>query len=81
MIPTMILFGVVFGRWWRITLVAAAVAWPLLLVATDVAGVSTSLIGAATLALLNAGVGVLIHQGALVGYRHLRRPSPGGAAT
>lgn len=81
MIPTMILFGVIFGRWWPITLAAAALAWPLLLVATDVAGFSTSLIGAAALAVVNAGVGVLIHQGVLLGYRHLPRPSSGGAAT
>ncbi len=81
MIPTMILFGVIFGRWWRITLVAAALAWPLLLVATDVVGFRTSLIGAAALAVVNAGVGVLVHQGVLLGYRHLRRSSSGGAAT
>jgi hypothetical protein len=80
MIPTMILFGVVFGRWWRITLAAAALAWPLLLVATDVVG-NISLIGAAALAVVNAGAGVLVHQGVLLGYRHLRRPSSSGAAT
>jgi hypothetical protein len=78
MIPTMILFGVIFGRWWRITLVAAALAWPLLLVATDVVGLSTSLIGAAALAVANAGVGVLVHQGVLLSYRRLSRPSSGG---
>jgi hypothetical protein len=82
MIPTMILFGVVFGRWWRTTLVAAALAWPLLLVATDVVdSFSTSLIAAAALAVVNAGAGVLVHQGVLLGYRHLRRPSSGGART
>jgi hypothetical protein len=78
MIPTMILFGVIFGRWWRITLVAAALAWPLLLVATDVVGFSTSLIGAAALAVVNAGVGVLVHQGVLLSYRRLGRPTSGG---
>lgn len=81
MIPTMILFGVIFGRWWRITLVAAALAWPLLLVATDVVAFSTSLIGAAALAVVNAGGGVLVHQGALLSYRHLRRPTSGGVST
>lgn len=81
MIPTMILFGVIFGRWWRITLVAAALAWPLLLVATDVVGFSTSLIGAAALSVVNAGVGVLVHQAVLWGYRHLGRPTSGGVPT
>ncbi len=43
------------------------------LVVTDVVGVNVSLIGAAALAVANAGVGVLVHQGVLFAYRHLRR--------
>ena len=35
MIPTLILFGMVSGRWWHLSLVAAAVGCPRLLVATD----------------------------------------------
>ena len=70
MIPTMILFGLIFGRWWRVTLVAAALGWPLLLV---VAGIEASLLAAGVLAVVNAGVGVLVHQGVLLTYRHLRR--------
>lgn len=73
MIPTMILFGLIFGRWWRVTLVAAALGWPLLLVVTDVAGIDSTLLGAAALAVVNAGVGVLVHQGFLLAYRRLRR--------
>jgi hypothetical protein len=73
MIPTMILFGLIFGRWWRVTLVAAALGWPLLLVVADVAGIEASLLGAAVLAVVNAGVGVLVHQGVLLACRHLRR--------
>jgi hypothetical protein len=78
MIPTMILFGLVFGRWWRVTLVAAALGWPLLLVVTDVAGINSTLIGAAALAVVNAGVGVLVHQGVLLAYRRFRRPASSG---
>ena len=74
MIPTLILLGAIFGRWWPTTLVVAALGWPLLLVVTDVVGVDTDLIGAAALAAANAGVGVLVHQGLLHLYRHLRRP-------
>lgn len=72
MIPTLILFGLVFGRWWRLSLVAAAVGWPALLVATDVMDVEVGLLGAAGLAVINAGVGVLVHQGALSALRLLR---------
>jgi hypothetical protein len=75
MIPTMILLGVIFGRWWRITLVGAALAWPLLRVVTDVVGINASLVGAAALAVVNAGVGVLVHQGVVFAYRHLRLPT------
>lgn len=72
MIPTLILFGLVFGRWWRLSLVAAAVGWPVLLVATDVMDVEVGLLGAAGLAVINAGVGVLVHQGLLRALRLLR---------
>lgn len=75
MIPTLILFGLVFGRWWRLSLVTAAVGWPVLLVVTDVMDVEVGLLGAAGLAVINAGVGVLVHQGVLralrlLGHRH-----------
>ena len=78
MIPTMILFGLVFGRWWRVTLMAAALGWPLLRVATDVAGIDSTLIGAAALAVVNAGVGVLVHRGIFLAYRRFRRPASSG---
>lgn len=73
MIPTLILFGAVFGRWWRVTLAVSALGWPILLVATEVMGFEPGLVGAAVLAVLNAGVGVLIHQGILWTYRQIRR--------
>lgn len=72
MIPTVILLGLVLGRWWRLALVTAAIGWPLLLLAADVVDLNTGLIGAAGLAVANAGVGVLAHQGCLHAYRHLR---------
>jgi hypothetical protein len=73
MIPTMILFGAIFGRWWPITLVVAALGWPVLLVATDVVGVNAGLIEAGVLAVVNAGVGVLLHQGLIYADRRLRQ--------
>lgn len=75
MIPTMILFGLIFARWWPVTLLVAALGWPTLLVAT---GVNVGLIGAAVLAVANAGVGVLIGQVLLHAYRRLHRPTSTG---
>ncbi|MCV2396258.1 hypothetical protein OEB99_18260 [Actinotalea sp. M2MS4P-6] len=73
MIPTMIAFGLVLGRWWRLTLPLAAVVWVTVLVADGVMGLEPGLIGAALLAVANAGLGVLVHQGVLQSYRWLRR--------
>jgi hypothetical protein len=61
----LILFGLIFGRWWRLCLAAAAVGWPLLLVATNVMDVEPGLLAASGLALVNAGFGVLMHRVAL----------------
>jgi hypothetical protein len=71
-IPTLILFGVVFGRWWRFSLIAAVLGWPILLVVSDVMSVDAGLVGAAGLALANTGIGVLVHQGGMRAVRFLR---------
>ena len=63
MIPILILFGLVFGRWWRLSLIAAALGWPVVLVATDVMSIEPGLLGASGVAVANTVVGVLIHQG------------------
>ncbi|MER6824904.1 hypothetical protein ABT352_02800 [Streptosporangium sp. NPDC000563] len=65
MIPTMILFGLVFGRWWRASLLAAAVFWPVVLLAGDAIGLDGSLMTAAALGVLNVSAGVAIHQSVL----------------
>lgn len=72
MIPSMMLLGLALGRWWWLALGTAAIAWPALLLATDVVDVSSRLGAAAALAVANAGAGVLIHQACLHAYRHLR---------
>jgi hypothetical protein len=76
-IPILILFGLVFGRWWRLSLIAAALGWPVLLVATDVMSVEPGLLGASGLAVANTVVGVLIHQGIL---RAIRTLWPSGSS-
>jgi len=73
MIPTLILLGLILGRWWRLSLIVAAVGWPLVLVASNVMNVDVGLLGASGLAVLNTGVGVLAHQGTLHVARLLRR--------
>ena len=50
MIPTLLLFGLISGRWWHLSLIVAAIGWPLLLVATGVMRLSPGLLGAAGLA-------------------------------
>ena len=81
MIPTMILFGLVFGDWWKSTLVAATLLWPAMLLATGVIGFDAHVPGAALFGLANAGVGVGIHKGIAWTVRNLRsRHSPVEAA-
>jgi len=72
-IPTLIMFGAVFGRWWRVTLLASALGWPLLLVVTGAMSIEPALLGASALAVINTGAGVLIHRGILHAGRALWR--------
>src|SRR5258708_14080197 len=67
------MFGAVFGRWWRVTLLASALGWPLLLVVTGAMSIEPALLGASALAVLNTGAGVLIHRGILHAGRTLWR--------
>jgi hypothetical protein len=73
-IPTMILLGLVLGRWMPVAFLAAAVGWPLLLVASGVVAPDDgqTLATAAVLAVINAAVGVVTHQVCLLSYRLLR---------
>jgi hypothetical protein len=61
-IPTLILVGLVFGRWWRIVIPLAAVGWAVLLIATGVDGGFVFALGAAAIAIPNVTLGVLVHQ-------------------
>lgn len=62
MIPTLILVGFVLGRWWRIAIPLAAVGWPVLLIVTDVDSGFDFALGAASLAIANVLVGVLVFR-------------------
>jgi hypothetical protein len=73
----MILFGLVFGRWWKLALLVGAIFWPLILMWDGVyqqtldPEVSTTggpiglTVGAALLGFLNTGIGVGLHQSVL----------------
>jgi len=75
MIPTMILFGLVFGRWWKLATAAGAVLWSAILVFAGVIG-GTDVLGAAALGALNTAAGVAVHQAALWLVRSIRRDRP-----
>ena len=73
MIPTLLLVGLVLGRWWRIVIPAAAVGWALLLIATGVDSGLEFAAGAAALGAANVAVGVLVYQAVHLALRALRR--------
>ena len=76
MIPTMILFGLVFGHWWKLTIAAGAVLWPAILILTRVIDVA-DVLGVAALGALNTAAGVAVHQAARWLVRAIRdRPAP-----
>ena len=72
MVPTMILVGVVLGRWWRTALVVGAVGWPVILVADNVDAVEFGLVGAAVIGVVNTAVGVALHHAVLALIRRSR---------
>ena len=82
MIPTMLLFGLVLGRWWKACLVVGTLGWPLLLWFDNIIESPTEFLGAAALAALNTAVGVAVHQSLLHLFIRLRkdRQAPDHAA-
>lgn len=63
MLPSILLLGFLLGRWWKIVVAAAAVAWPLLLVADGVRPDAPLLLGGALVGAVNAAVGAAIWLG------------------
>jgi hypothetical protein len=62
MIPTLILVGLIFGRWWQIAIPLAAVGWAVLLIVTGVDSGFVFALGAAAIAMPNVALGVLVHR-------------------
>lgn len=63
MIPTLLLTGLVLGRWWKITVPIAVLGWPVILIATGVDSGFGFAVAAALFAAANVVVGVLSYQG------------------
>lgn len=72
MIPTLILLGAAFGRWWKVTLVVGTLGWPIYL-ALPGGGEVTLL--AVVLAFANTLAGVLLHQLVALGIRRFQGKS------
>lgn len=81
MIPTMIVFGLVLGRWWKSAIAAGAVVWPATLILAGIVDGADVLAAAVALGAANAAVGVAVHQAALGLVRSIRRhrPTPGSS--
>ena len=62
MVPTMLLVGLVFGRWWRVTIPVGTLVWVVLLVATGTGSGLPFVLGGAAFGAANVIVGVLAYQ-------------------
>lgn len=61
-IPTLLLVGLVLGRWWRVVIPVAAIGWAVLLIATGVDSGPSFAVAAALLGAVNVAVGVVVFQ-------------------
>lgn len=60
MIPSLILGGLVVGRWWMVPV--AMVAWPALLIGTGVGSGPHLIAGGSLIAVPNVALGVVLHR-------------------
>ena len=71
MIPTLLLLGLVLGRWWRVVIPAAAIGWAVLLIVTGVDSGLSFAVAATLLGAINVAVGVVVFQAARLLLRSL----------
>ena len=69
MIPTMILVGLILGRWWRAALLSSAILWPAVVLADGSIDSVGEVLAASVLGVSNAAVGMLVHQAVLQAVR------------
>ena len=62
MIPTMLLVGLVFGRWWRLVIPLGTLTWVVLLIVTGTGSGLSFALAAAAFGAANVIVGVLAYQ-------------------
>ncbi len=74
MIPTLLLAGVIGGRWWLVPL--GAIAWTALLLLDGVITLAPQLAGAALLGAINTAVGVLLGIGVRATAKRLYQGAP-----
>ena len=72
MVPTMILFGFAFGRWWKVSVPVAAVVWPIVLAADGIELDVGLAFGAASLGAANAAAGAAVFTAVAAALRALR---------
>lgn len=76
MIPTLLVFGLLFGRWWKTALLVGTIGWVILLWASQGQEIAAhELFLGAPFAFVNTAVGVAAHQ-ALRLLWHALRPAP-----
>ena len=73
MIPTLLLVGLVLGRWWRVVIPLAAIGWSAWLITTGVDSGFGFAVAAGLLGAINVTVGVLLHQVGRLSVRHALR--------
>jgi hypothetical protein len=61
-IPTLLLVGLVLGKWWRVVIPAAAIGWAVLLMVHGVDSGFSFAASAALLGAINVTVGVIVFQ-------------------
>lgn len=79
MIPTLLLTGLVFGRWWRISIPAATIGWAVLLLVDGSVSDLSDFLGAAGVGFINVAIGVSVFQALRLAFRGVTR-HPGHAA-
>jgi hypothetical protein len=62
MVPTLLIVGFLFGRWWRFAAPVAILGWPAWLIVAGVGSGPGFALGATVVAALNVAVGVVAYQ-------------------
>ena len=72
MIPTMLVVGLVLGRWWWATIPLGTIAWVVATIATGAVSTFGGALGAAAFGAVNVAVGALLYQALALLIRRVR---------